>query len=133
MEGLELLLKDPFNAAGAFSDDPRGTRATELDSLVRSSELWGQFRTPSLRNVARTAPYMHLGQFATLRDVLRYYSTLEGSVPAGHHGERVIRPLKLADAEIEDLIAFLESLTDTDLPAELVSKPTSPRMDRPPR
>ncbi len=125
--GVDLVQRDPFNAAGAFSDDPRGPRAVELAQLSRTSELWGQFRTPTLRSVARTAPYMHQGQFASLRDVLHYYSTLEGTVPAGHHGEQVIKPLHLSDAEIEDLLAFLETLTGADLPDGLSSPPASPR------
>jgi len=110
LTGIDEVRKDPFNATGRLSDDPRGERAAELASLARTSEMWGEFRTPTLRNVARTAPYMHQGQYATLRDVLKYYSTLEGTVPAGHHGEQVIKPLHLADGEIDDLIAFLETL-----------------------
>jgi len=124
---IEEVQKDPFNAAGPHSDDPKGPRARELDTLARTSEQWGQFRTPSLREVARTAPYMHQGQFATLRDVLRYYSTLEGTVPAGHHGEQVIKPLHLGEREIDDLIAFLETLNGAELPAELLGPPESPR------
>ena len=126
-EGIEEVLRDPFNAAGAQSDDPKGARAAELAALARTSDLWGEFRTPTLRNVARTAPYMHQGQFATLRDVLHYYSTLEGTVPAGHHGEQVIKPLHLADGEIDDLLAFLESLNGSVVPAELRSPAASPR------
>ena len=124
---IEELQKDPFNAAGAHSDDPQGERARELGTLARTSELWGQFRTPTLRDVARTAPYMHQGQFATLREVLRYYSTLEGTVPAGHHGEQVIRPLHLGDDEIEDLVAFLETLNGAGLPPELREPPPAAR------
>jgi len=124
---IEAVQKDPFNAAGIHSDDRKGPRARELETLARTSDLWGQFRTPSLREVARTAPYMHQGQFATLRDVLHYYSTLEGTVPAGHHGEQVIKPLNLSEQEIEDLIAFLETLNGAALPPELLAPPASPR------
>lgn len=116
LAGIDAVQNDPFNAASVHSDDPKGERARELAQLVKTSENWGEFRTPTLRNVARTAPYMHQGQFATLRDVLHYYSTLEGTIPAGHHGEQVIKPLHLADAEIDDLIAFLETLTGADPP-----------------
>ena len=123
-EGVQKLARDPFNAAGPFSDDRSGTRAQEMTQLSSSAETWGQFRTPSLRNVARTAPYMHQGQLATLDDVLHYYSTLEGSVPAGHHGEQVIRPLKLSEAEIADLKAFLETLTDESGSSSLGSPPS---------
>lgn len=124
--GIERMANDPFNAAGAYSDDRAGSRASDIAALVRSSESFGQFKTPSLRNVALTAPYMHQGQFATLADVLHYYSTLEGAVPAGHHGEQVLRPLRLTPEEIDDVIAFLQTLTDADLPRGLTTPPSSP-------
>lgn len=114
--GLKAVLADPFRASGPFSDDPRGARALELDQLVVSSESYGQVRTPSLRNVARTAPYMHAGQFATLPDVLRFYSDRAGALAARHHGESIVKPLNLSDGEIADLLAFLETLTDESLP-----------------
>lgn len=108
--GAELVVASPFNAAGRFSDDTTGRRAERIRTLARSPETWGQFRTPSLRGVAATAPYMHAGQFATLRDVIRFYSTLEGQVIAGHHRETVLEPLGLTDEQINDMVAFLESL-----------------------
>jgi cytochrome c peroxidase len=71
-----------------------------------------------LRNAALTAPYMHNGRLATLRDVVRHYSELDmDRVHAD--GESVLRPLKLSAREADDLVAFLESLTDpraTDAP-----------------
>jgi hypothetical protein len=57
---------------------------------------------------------MHQGQYATLRDVLQVLLDARGTVPAGHHGEQVIKPLHLADGEIDDLIAFLETLNGAD-------------------
>lgn len=120
--GIERVQADPFNAAGRFSDDRDGARAKELAQLAPTAETWGQFKTPTLRNVARTAPYMHQGQVATLRDVVRYYSTLEGALSAGHHGETVLVPLKLTDREIDDLVAFLGTLTDESIP-EVLRKP----------
>lgn len=125
-EGIPAVLADPFNAAGAHSDDPEGPRARELRYLARTSEAWGQFRTPTLRNVARTAPYMHEGQLATLEDVVRFYSTLEGAAPAGHHGEQLLVPLDLTEREIADLVAFLETLTDESVDPALLEAPASP-------
>ncbi|PSR11140.1 MAG: cytochrome C peroxidase [Bacteroidetes bacterium] len=70
----------------------------------------GKFRTPSLRNVELTAPYMHDGRFATLEQVLDNYA-------AGGHGveneDTNIRPFNLTPAERLALIAFLRTLTDT--------------------
>lgn len=127
LAGIDAVRSDAFNAASVYSDDPKGDRARDLGQLVKTSEMWGEFRTPTLRNVARTAPYMHQGQFATLREVLHYYSTLEGTVPAGHHGEQVIKPLHLTDGEIDDLLAFLETLTGADVPETLRTPPVSTR------
>jgi cytochrome c peroxidase len=66
---------------------------------------------------------MHAGQFATLPEVLRYYSTLEGAMTGGHHAEQTLQPADLSDRQINDLIAFLESLTTADPPADLLGPP----------
>ena len=121
--GLERLLADPFNSSGAHSDAPAGEKATALASLVLGPQSWGEFKTPSLRNVARTAPYMHQGQKATLADVLHFYSTLEGMLPAGHHAESILVPLALDAGERADLLAFLDSLTDESVDPALLSAP----------
>jgi len=113
-EGIRILALDPFGSGGAFSDDPRGPRATRVASLARGPDTWGQFRTPSLRNVARTGPYMHAGQMNSLEEVVRFYSTHEGRVLAGHHRETVLEPLHLEEGQIKDLVAFLESLSGSD-------------------
>lgn len=126
-DGVRLVMDAEFSARSAYSDDARGANASELASLAATPENYGQFKTPSLRNVARTAPYMHAGQLTTLREVVSYYSTLEKARLPQHHGEQVLRPLNLSDAEIDQLVAFLESLTDTQLPAELLTPPASPR------
>ena len=76
----------------------------------RSSDL-GKFKVPGLRNVAVSAPYMHNGSLATLREVIEQYTA--GGL--GHPStDPQILPLPLADDEIDDLLAFLEALTDTD-------------------
>ncbi len=68
----------------------------------------GAFRTPSLRNVAKTAPYMHDGSLKTLKEVLDFYV---GGGSSNPQLDREIKPLKLSAQERADLIAFLESLT----------------------
>lgn len=116
--GVNEVLRDPFNAMGKFSDQPAGTI---IEYTVNNPENWGRFKTPTLRNVARTAPYMHQGQFASLTDVIKYYSTLEQATPAGHHAETILQPLNLTEGEIGDLVAFLESLTDDRIDAAWLS------------
>lgn len=68
----------------------------------------GAFRTPSLRNVAKTAPYMHDGHFATLSEVVDYYA---GGGEKNPFLDEKIKPLNLTGEEKSDLVAFLNSLT----------------------
>jgi len=126
MQGIEDLRRDPFNAAGPYSDERAGPKATRIDQLVRSPEQWGQFKTPSLRSVATSPPYMHRGQFESLEDVVHFYSTLQGRVQMGHHQETILQPLHLDEQQQRDLIAFLKSLTGAPLDPSLTRPPASP-------
>lgn len=114
--GLKRLRADRFNLLGPYSDDTSGQAAVKTRHVEPHHANFGQFRTPSLRNVALTAPYMHDGRLATLRDVVSHYSRLD--LERLHtHGEQLLGPLHLSEAAIEDLVAFLESLTDPQAPA----------------
>ena len=73
------------------------------------------FRTPGLRNVALTAPYMHDGSLATLSDVVRFYAA--GGEPNQNLDPRM-QPLALSEGDVADLVAFLESLNGANV-AEL--------------
>lgn len=73
----------------------------------------GKFKTPSLRNVALTPPYMHDGSFGTLDDVVEFYN--QGGRP-NPRLDRTIRPLQLSDTERDDLIAILKALTSETFP-----------------
>ena len=86
----------------------------------------GSFRTGSLRNVTQSAPYMHTGGFATLRDVLAFYNS--GGENAGFVGTKDprIKPLGLSESEIDELIEFMDTLTGEPLPGELTSAPQLP-------
>lgn len=70
----------------------------------------GKFRAPTLRNIALTAPYMHDGRFATLGEVLDHYKT--GGLPSPNVNSN-IQPFTLSEQDKADLIAFLNTLTDT--------------------
>lgn len=109
-EGIKRLRADRFNLLGPYNDDVTGAAATKTRHVEPQHANFGQFKTPSLRNVALTAPYMHDGRLAALRDVVRHYSQLD--MERIHtHGEQLLRPLRLSEAEIDDLVAFLETLT----------------------
>ena len=111
LAAVDFVQANPFNAAGAFSDARDSSKASMVRGLRRSGELFGQFRTPALRGVVLTAPFMHDGRFATLDDVIHFYDTLEGASPVGHHGEMVLEPLGLGEQGRADLVAFLRSLS----------------------
>ncbi len=124
-DGVSAVSKSEFNAVGPYSDKTDGKRAQWIEFLTRTSEDHGQFKTPTLRNVELTAPYMHGGQFETLEEVVRFYSTLDEPVQLGHREEMLV-PLGLTERDIDDLVAFLHSLTGEALPAELTRQPPSP-------
>lgn len=125
--GINDIQKDVPGLAGAFLEAK--ARGIDVDVTVltdkRTSELGrfaitemvddlGGFKTSTLRNIAVTAPYMHDGSIATLRDVVVHYNnggvTKEGD-PVNDFLSGGIRPLNLTDRQIDDLVAFLESLT----------------------
>ena len=122
-EGLALLKESEFHGAGPWSDDPEDAGRVRMAFLP--THLHGgspEFKTPSLRNVALTPPYMHQGQLAALDDVLEHYSTLSGEgLPSAI--EKTLVPLELSAAERSDLIRFLESLSDTEIAPELLGPP----------
>jgi cytochrome c peroxidase len=73
----------------------------------------GKFKTPGLRNVAITAPYMHNGMFKTLRQVIDFYNDPGKVVPNAIERDRLLtKPLGLTAQEKKDIEAFLCSLTD---------------------
>ena len=110
-EGIRRLRADRFNLLGRWSDDRSGGAAVKTRHVEANHASFGQFKTPSLRNLALTAPYMHDGRYATLREAVRHYAELDME-RIHSHGEQLLRPLKLSAPEIDDLVAFLESLGD---------------------
>ena len=76
----------------------------------------GRFRTPSLRNVELTAPYMHDGSIATLEEVIAHYEA--GGRARGPNTSPFLPGFRLSAEEKQDLVAFLKSLTDRDFVAD---------------
>ena len=117
-------------SSALYSDDTTST--TYLESLkgMPPAELKGQFKTPTLRNVAKTAPYMHDGVYQTLWDVVNHYNFGGASGQFAGDKDPSISPLMLTDAELADLVEFLRALDDgetatmgDDLPGGLVGPP----------
>jgi cytochrome c peroxidase len=86
-------------------------------AVTRTFDDLGSFKTPTLRNVAVTAPYMHDGSLKTLRDAVVHYNnggvTVEGD-PVNDFLSGGIRPLNLTDEQIDDLVVFMEALTSPE-------------------
>jgi cytochrome c peroxidase len=110
--GIRKLEANPLNLLGAYNDDRSGASAIKTRQVELQHRNFGEFKVPSLRNVALTAPYMHNGSLATLADVVRHYSEIN---PDRLHsdGEAILKPLRLSAAESADLVAFLESLSES--------------------
>ena len=77
-------------------------------SVTKDSADAGKFKTPTLRNIALTGPYMHDGSLETLEEVIEFYDL--GGNPNPNLDEE-IKPLRLSDQEKSDLLVFLKSLT----------------------
>ena len=77
----------------------------------------GAFKTPTLRNIEITAPYMHDGSLKTLKEVVQHYNN-GGVTPANAKANAFlsggIRPLKLEQQQIDDLVAFMKALTSPE-------------------
>ncbi len=98
-------------------------RTSELGRFAvdRKFNDLGAFKTPTLRNIDLTAPYMHDGSIETLKEVVEHYNnggvTNEGD-PVNDFLSGGIRPLDLSDEQIDDLVAFMEALTSAELREE---------------
>ncbi|MFN2240299.1 MAG: cytochrome-c peroxidase [Thermoanaerobaculia bacterium] len=90
-------------------------------AITKTLDHLGSFKTSTLRNIALTAPYMHDGSVATLRETVVHYNnggvTNEGD-PVNDFLSGGIRPLNLTDQEIDDIVAFMEALTSPEFAPE---------------
>jgi cytochrome c peroxidase len=94
-------------------------RTSELGrfAVSRGMDDLGSFKTPTLRNVDVTAPYMHDGSMKTLREVVEHYNNggvTNADDPVNDFLSGGIRPLDLTEEQIDDLVAFMESLTSPE-------------------
>lgn len=112
-----------FHNTGLYNEDGKGAypqRNPGAREITGLAEDEGKFRSPSLRNVALTAPYMHDGSIATLREVIRDHYARGGRAARGPRGisplrDPLITGFEVSDTEIADLEAFLDTLTDKRL------------------
>lgn len=123
----KAIRRTTFHNTGLYNLSNSGAYPTSSQGLIEISqrpEDMGKFKAPSLRNVGVTAPYMHDGSVATLRDAVLHYSVGGRTISAGPNAgvgkdnpfkDGLIFPLGFSAAQVQDLVAFLESLTDTEV------------------
>jgi cytochrome c peroxidase len=122
---VDQLLGFEFNSDGPYSDDRKTGRLKGLKP--GSPAAVGLWRTKTLRQIAVTAPYMRSGQLATLRDVIEFYN--RGGDASGFLGTKDPRMVKLglSDGEMNDLVAFFETLTGESAPARWLTRSAAKR------
>jgi len=105
--GAQQVLADEFNCLSVYSDAaPEDCKELRF-MLVESEELERAFKTPSLRDVANRAPFMHAGQFWTLDEVLMHYN----KAPDAPKGHSELEVLNLSESQLQKIIVFLKTLT----------------------
>ena len=129
--GLRRLQQSPFRGTGAYADGPPVVRAEDYRP---GQSLRGSFRTPSLRDVANTAPYGHNGAVATLEAWLDHYVRITSQPTEDFVGtlDAALAPVHLTPQDKQDLIAFLQALSSdyasawTQVPLDLPGEPQTP-------
>jgi cytochrome c peroxidase len=109
-----------FHNTGLYNTDGKGRYPEGQTGIVEFTGApsdMGKFRTPTLRNIAKTAPYMHDGSIPDLATVIRRHYARAGRSASGYGGANPLRSefiagFQVTESEILDLTAFLESLTD---------------------
>jgi cytochrome c peroxidase len=115
--GIPKNPANPFYAMAAFNPDGAAYLDRGLGAVLNAPAEDGKFRVPTLRNVALTAPYGHNGYFADLRAVVDFYNTRDtrpwpAAEVASTMNKDELGNLKLSDTDIDDLVAFMYTLSD---------------------
>ena len=115
-EGINFTLNAYANlGVGTDKRDPDVGRF----SVTKDPADWGAFKTPTLRDVARTGPYMHDGSLLNLHQVVNFYD--KGGTP-NKNLDKKIKPLHLSEQDKDDLVAFLEALNGDVAPVRAPDK-----------
>lgn len=110
--GIKTLINDPFNGNSIFSDAK--SKRNKLNYVYQNVAFRGQFKTPSLRNIAKSYPYMHTGEIGNLYEVLNYYNTISNRVNDSEHQEILLKSLRLSKQEVNSLVEFLKTLSENN-------------------
>lgn len=107
-------INSPFSSDFQFHNNGHRTADPGLRRITNNPEDQGKFRTPTLRNLVFTAPYMHDGRFATLEQVVEFYNSgVNRAFPTDPLLLKHPEGLNLTTQEKADLVAFLKTLTDS--------------------
>jgi cytochrome c peroxidase len=119
-QGAERVLADEFNCLSRYSDADESD-CSQLQSIVPEATAHRYaFKTPTLRNVTETGPYMHAGQLGSLAEVLVHYN----QAPPAPLGQTELQPLDLSEDELVHLEAFLRTLSaPPSAPSALLAPP----------
>ena len=113
-----------FHNTGLYNIDGEGGYPppnTGINEITHEADDMGRFKAPTLRNIALTAPYMHDGSVATLKEAIAHYRAGGRTITEGKwagvgsanpYKSGFIKGFEISEAETDDLIAFLQSLTD---------------------
>jgi cytochrome c peroxidase len=108
---MEDFTTDEFKNIGLYNG--KELNDAGLFNLTNKIADLGKFKTPGLRNIAVTAPYMHNGMFKTLEEVVEYYNNPQEFVNNSINIDEALKtPLGLTEKEKKDLVSFLKTLTD---------------------
>jgi cytochrome c peroxidase len=108
---IDVLLNSPFNEKSQFYDNKDNIKHKKLDYIYKSVVFRKQFKTPSLRNITHTYPYMHTGEFKNLEEVINYYNNISTRIERNNHQEILLKSLNLSKDEQHNLIEFLKTLS----------------------
>jgi cytochrome c peroxidase len=104
-EGINFTT-NAYHNLGVGTDKPDPDPGRFL--VTKNEADWGAFKTPTLREIAKTAPYMHDGSIKTLEEVVEFYD--KGGLP-NKNLDKSVRKLNLSADEKKDLVMFLHALS----------------------
>ncbi len=109
-DGIKRVISDPYNLTSDFNGTKRPADIRKTTTVKITQSNFGQWKTPTLRNLTKTAPYMHDGSLSTLREVVDSYAEID---PTRLHsqGESILKPQNWSDQDRLDLVRFLETLS----------------------
>ncbi|MCX8080003.1 MAG: c-type cytochrome [Bacteroidia bacterium] len=108
--GVDFTGNDQFRNLGLYNE--KDLKDKGRYNVTKNPKDLGKFKTPGLRNIALTAPYMHNGMHKTLKEVIEYYNDPDKFVNNSINRDTLMKPLGLSEQEKSDLEAFLLTLTD---------------------